>query len=242
LADSLSLYIDLEGNAARSVDEYLMSHEAQLAADLWQLPVLTACRLIIENGEGDQLSTTEETLSSCRTFALSRNNKRQLMHIDALLALLCKIRGDRQQALDNLTMAVLRGEPGGALRYFVDLGPELIPLLRTLREQGTAPVYIQNILNAYNEPELMENVSPTGEANGTLSPEAVFIMGELTNREIEVLRLLGKRLTNKEIAQQMHVSPNTIKKYSVSVYNKLEVGNRRQAVARAVELGIIPRP
>jgi LuxR family maltose regulon positive regulatory protein len=65
-------------------------------------------------------------------------------------------------------------------------------------------------------------------------------MGELTNREIEVLRLLGRRLSNKEIAEQLHVSPNTIKKYSINVYKKLEVSNRRQAVARAVELGIIP--
>jgi LuxR family maltose regulon positive regulatory protein len=220
----------------------MINYKAQLAADLCHLPVLTGCQCIIISGKKDRLAVAERILSDSRAFALSRNNKRQLIQIDILLALLYEQRGDRQRALDSLSKGVLLGEPGGALRYFVDLGLELIPLLQKLQDQGTAPAYIQNILNAYDKPELMESVLPADEANRTLSPEAVFIMGELTNREMEVLHLLGQRLTNKEIAKKLHVSPNTVKKYSINVYSKLEVDNRRQAVARAVDLGIISKP
>lgn len=242
MADSLALCLYPDGKAVASVNEFLVGHEAQLAADLWQLPVLTACRYAIKHGNKDQLAVADRTLSDCRAFTLSRNNKHQLLQIDTLQALLYKTRSESQQALDSLSAAVLLGEPGGALRYFVDLGPELAPLLRKLHNQGIAPAYIKSILSAYNETELIEDDLPANEAPSALSPEAVFVMGELTNREMEVLHLLRRRLTNKEIAKQLHVSPNTIKKYSISVYSKLDVGNRREAVARAAELGIIPKP
>jgi LuxR family maltose regulon positive regulatory protein len=242
-AASLSVsLLDPDSKAIVSVDDFMIKYKEQLAADLYQLPVLTSCQCAIVSKDTDRLAVAEKILSDCRAFALFRNNKRQLIQIDILLALLYEQRGDSQRALDSLKTAVLLGEPGGALRYFVDLGPQLIPLLRKLHDQGTAPAYIQNILDAYSETGLMESFLPAAEATGTLSAEAVFIMGELTNREIEVLRLLGRRLTNKEIAKQLHVSPNTIKKYSIGVYSKLEVDNRRQAVARAIELGIIPNP
>ena len=62
----------------------------------------------------------------------------------------------------------------------------------------------------------------------------------ITAREVEVLRLLAAGRSNKEIAGQLYLSPNTIKTYIARLYEKLEAGRRTEAVLRARELGLIP--
>jgi LuxR family maltose regulon positive regulatory protein len=61
----------------------------------------------------------------------------------------------------------------------------------------------------------------------------------LSEREIQVLKLLGEGLSNQEIASQLYISLNTVKAHLKSVYGKLEVNNRVQAIARGRELDLI---
>ena len=62
----------------------------------------------------------------------------------------------------------------------------------------------------------------------------------LTPRESEVLALLGRHLSNQEIAEELVVSPSTVKTHTLNIYRKLGVNSRKQAVARATELDIRP--
>ncbi len=62
----------------------------------------------------------------------------------------------------------------------------------------------------------------------------------LTERELEVLALLVKRRTNKEIAAELVISPGTVKQHAHNIYQKLNVKGRRQAVREAIALGILP--
>ena len=63
----------------------------------------------------------------------------------------------------------------------------------------------------------------------------------LTNREIDVLELLVQRQQNKEIAEKLTISPETVKGHLKNMYRKLQVGSRREAVAKAMGLGILSR-
>jgi LuxR family maltose regulon positive regulatory protein len=62
----------------------------------------------------------------------------------------------------------------------------------------------------------------------------------LSQRELEVLHLMALGRTNPEIARQLIVSPGTVKAHTASIYRKLDVANRTEAVARARQLGILP--
>ncbi len=64
----------------------------------------------------------------------------------------------------------------------------------------------------------------------------------LTNRELDVLELLERRLSNKEIAKQLVISPATVKRHTLSIYSKLGVGSRQEAVAKSRHLGLLPAP
>jgi len=225
IVDSLSVRFNLGSMKSGYVHDLMTHIRAQLAADLWELPILTACRLNIRSGELRNLVAAEKALVTCHEFALSRNNKRQLLQIGALQALYHDACNDPQLAVDRLRKTILLGEPGGTLRYFVDLGPELIPLLTELHRHDIAVAYIQKILIAYSEMGFSENTAA--------------IMAELTNREMEVLHLLSKRLTDKEISAKLHISPRTVSSHTSGIYQKLEVKGRRQAVVRAVELGLL---
>jgi len=138
------------------------------------------------------------------------------------------------EVLVSLERALNHARPGGYIRPFVELGPEFASLLDRLKRQGITPDYIGNILAAYpsdgNIPE-EKTINQQSQVENLVEP--------LTNREYEILELLGKRLTNKEIAAQLVIAPGTVEQHLVRINSKLNVRGRRQAVAKARELGLL---
>jgi LuxR family maltose regulon positive regulatory protein len=96
-------------------------------------------------------------------------------------------------------------------------------------------------------PDEIKDGRPLQSADGADSSKAARILAQgpssslvepLTARELDVLALLAQGLTNKEIAQRLVISPGTVKQHAYNLYQKLQVGNRQQAVKRASDLEI----
>ncbi len=245
VADSLSLRLELNWQGTIAPASFVADPESQLALDLWELPVLTAIRCYIAAGGPDQLARAGKLLATCRAEAGTRHAQRRQIEIATLECLLYGAQGNDQAAVDVLRDAVLLGEPGGALRLFVDAGPGLMKHFQQLVHEGSAGAYVQRILAAYaaSTPQLIPQAlaalpSPERSMERLLAAEE--LAGRLTNREIDILLLLERRLTNQEIASYLTISPDTVRKHTMNLYQKLQAGNRRQAVAKARSLGILP--
>jgi len=123
-----------------------------------------------------------------------------------------------------------------------DTRPPMADLLIRLHNQNVSVDYIEKLLAAFRDDEqvVVSEVSENRIASASpLSPQP--LAEPLTNREIDILELLEQRLQTKEIAEKMFISPETVKSHLKNIYQKLDVRNRRQAVERAVELGILTR-
>jgi LuxR family maltose regulon positive regulatory protein len=154
----------------------------------------------------------------------------------ALQAMLYSAEGDEPQALAALEQAITLAEPGGFLRLFVELGTALKPLLRKLAHQGVAPEYIDDILAAFGPDEAppMAGQPLTTEPVPTLSASTL-----LTNRELDVLQLLVRRCTDKEIADALVISPRTVASHIEHLGDKLGVRGRRAIVEAARVQGFL---
>jgi LuxR family maltose regulon positive regulatory protein len=149
--------------------------------------------------------------------------------IEALLlqAIALSIAGSAPAALASLHRAVTLAEPEGYVRLFTDEGSTLAALLKALRRQQSAPGYVNRLIAATTTIAI-----PIGSAQPLVEP--------LSERELEVLRLLGGDLGGPEIARHLSVSLNTVRTHTKSIYAKLGTTSRRAAVHRARELDLIP--
>jgi LuxR family maltose regulon positive regulatory protein len=149
-----------------------------------------------------------------------------VIEILIVLALAHQARNDIPAAVASLHRAVTLAEPEGYVRIFADEGLPLASLLRAVAKQGAAPGYARQLLAAVSK---AEDAAPA--AQGLIEP--------LSARELDVLRLLGTDLDGPEIARELIVSLNTVRTHTRNIYAKLGVNNRRAAVRRASELGLL---
>jgi len=150
-----------------------------------------------------------------------------------LQALAFRAQGDVERALDALQRALALGEPAGYARSFLDEGQAMADLLREAASQGIALEYVNKLLAAFEVAEhgSLEQPGPP--------PQSRPSMETLSERELEVLRLLNTSLSSTEMADELVVSVNTVRTHIRSIYSKLGVHSRYEAVARARELKLI---
>jgi len=161
--------------------------------------------------------------------------RQRVIELSVAQALACIAAGEPQPAREALKPALALAEPEGFRNSF-NQGRELARLLGDLAVRGIARETIQRIIAVW-QPQ-GEPGKGDGSAAGRPAkmPELV---DPLSDRELEVLRLLEKGLTIPEIAKVLYLSPNTLKAHSQNIYSKLDVHNRLQAVRRAKELGYL---
>jgi LuxR family transcriptional regulator, maltose regulon positive regulatory protein len=149
-----------------------------------------------------------------------------LLEILVVQALAQQTQGDIPGALAPLQRALTLAEPEGYVRTFADDGPAMASLLRAAAKQGMARSYIGSLLAAFDTTGDRGQVKP-----GLIEP--------LSERELDVLRLLRTDLDGPDIARELVVSLHTVRSHTKNIYAKLGVNNRRAAVRRAAELELL---
>ncbi len=140
--------------------------------------------------------------------------------------------GEHNRALDIMKKVLVHTQTEGYMRHFLNWHEPCSTLLsHLLAEQKVTPAllrYTQVLLRHLQShvEKQRKHLSSSNEQN-TCTP-----IIEFTTRELDILRLLEKRLTNQEIADQLVLSPNTVKSHLANIYRKLEVNRRDLAVKR----------
>ncbi len=162
-----------------------------------------------------------------------------IIEIHILSALAHQIAGQDAEALAGLVAALSLAEPGGYRRVFLDAGAPMAKLLRQVASRslgapaGITPAYVANLMTAFGELE------QTGSEIAPAHPQAQPLIDPLSERELDVLRLLATGLSNPEIADELYVAVSTIRSHCKSIYGKLDVHSRWDAVQRGQDLGLI---
>jgi LuxR family maltose regulon positive regulatory protein len=223
--------------AARWVEENQIKTLVMAEADkshfnpLWELRGFTLARVYLAQGNhGEALGMTEPLLQRSKREGRLRSVMRALALRAHILLKLDRV----SEALSALEDALTLGKLEGYVRVFLDEGEAMIHLLYQAASQGIEPDYVGKLLAAYGSQE------PADTSFDEKTQDMVAMVEPLSAREIEVLELIEQGLTNQEIASRLHLSLSTVKGHTSSIYGKLTVHNRTQAVARARELGILP--
>ena len=186
-----------------------------------EIEQLTYARLLMAVGKASEALPILEALSGLQEQI---GRTRALIESLTLQALCLRSLGRMDEAVRTLARALMLAAPEGFARVFIQEGPPLAALLRTVGSLGHSPEYVKHLLEIFGEaPALQESV---------LDP--------LSERELEVLRLVADGLTNAEIADQLVIAHSTAKTHINRIYSKLGVSTRTHAVARARQLQILP--
>jgi LuxR family transcriptional regulator, maltose regulon positive regulatory protein len=131
-----------------------------------------------------------------------------------------------------LSEALVLAEAGGYVRIFVDEGEMMRLVIEKLSIKRNHPLsgYMDKLLAAFPKPFATPKSVTIHLKSGMIEP--------LTEREMEVLKLLRSEMSGPEIARQLIVSLNTFRTHTKNIFNKLSVNDRRAAIRRAEELAL----
>jgi LuxR family maltose regulon positive regulatory protein len=155
------------------------------------------------------------------------------IEIVMLQALTYQAGGDMDQAMSTFERCLHLAEPGGFIRIFIDEGPPMARLVQEALNRGIALEYVHRLLAAFSSDE------PTQADTWTHKADQSGLIEPLSERELEVIQHLAEGLTNREIADRLYLSLNTVKVHTRNIYGKLGVKNRTQAVTQARDLGLL---
>jgi LuxR family maltose regulon positive regulatory protein len=193
---------------------------------------LSQARVLLAQG---QAAAALEVLAPRRQHAEAKGWASERLKALALQALAHQALGDQPRAVQALETALALAEPAGCIRSFVDEGAPMAQLLAAAARRGVNPAYTGRLLAAVDG----EKQARAGAAPGPGPAPAQPSIEPLTPRELEVLRLIARGLSNLEISEQLFLALDTVKGHNRRIFDKLQVQRRTEAVARARELGVL---
>ena len=199
------------------------------------IPEITHARALIFEGSEESLDKAEEELGQLEGMTNALHNRLHLLEVKLLQAMLYNKKGQYDKAEEALLSSLEIAEPEGMIFFYLEIGEELNDLLLQLKEKREKPEFIDTILK---EIESIKNL--TIKASKSREPIANQNLSDLTRREVKVLECIAEGLRNKEIADKLFISEDTVKKHIYNMFLKMNVKNRLSLVSKAKEEGILP--
>ena len=170
----------------------------------------------------DELDEAELWLERLQEFTAANALRRKQLAVSILRALAAARADDPKQTRRWLTLALETAAPQGYVGVFLEYGEPVLELLPRVRE--TFPAFVDAILNAARRHKPIPSQA---------------LVDPLSDREIEVLRLVAAGLSNGEIAERLFITLGTVKRHINHIYGKLDVRTRTQALVKARELTLL---
>jgi LuxR family maltose regulon positive regulatory protein len=207
--------------ASRWAAESGLEVEDEVAVRLKRVGIAFADVLVAQGRKGEAMRLCERMLAVTEAAGA-------MGYVAPLLAreaLILHAQGRSEEAFEKLSRAMALAEPENRLGVFIRLGGNLAGLLRSVAARGCAVEFVERLLAA------IESRSASGGRPGPAE--------SLSDRELEVLRLVAVGLSNRQIASHLVLSEATVKKHVNNIYAKLSAHKRTEAVALARELGLL---
>jgi LuxR family maltose regulon positive regulatory protein len=198
---------------------------------------ITLARILIAAGksdrEADSLDEATRLLGRLLLAAETGGRKGSVIQILLLQALAFQAQDNLPHVLAALERAMAMAEPEGYVRIFVDEGEAMRLLIEKQSRNRNHP------LSSYSDKLLAAFTQPVAAPGSAIIHQKSDMIEPLSERELEVVKLLRSELSGPEIAQQLIVSLHTLRTHTNNIFKKLGVNNRRAAVRRAEELALL---
>lgn len=214
-------HIDLkpQKNDDNSIEKHIRKYEMLLVARI----------MLAKN----QLREATKCLETLLEEMQQQERLDMVIEIQILKTLVLQKGGKLVEALAALGIALSYARPGGYMRIFLDERQPMASLLGEASARGVEPEYTAQLLAAFSEDRLRGK-----DISEDLPPVAV-LADPLSERELQVLRMLASPLSSTEIAGELYISVNTARFHIKNIYGKLGVHSRVDAVERARDLGLL---
>jgi LuxR family maltose regulon positive regulatory protein len=227
---------DLNGARTRLADLEKMCTVTRHANLLLVRDWMTVRLLCDEARYDEALAELTEAIGRVR----ASNSTGQLVRLLALQAVALDATGKHTSARSTLREGLALGAPGGYVRRWLDAGPSIASLLHDVRDKGNTPrdlhPYLDALLDACRSAFGDVAFQPAPQMGRHLAGE---MLDPLTARELEIVRLICAGHSGPEIASELVIAYNTVRKHISNIYSKLGVRSRTQAIARVHELNLL---
>lgn len=244
LANQLNFYL-AKGDLARATrltakQDWRLENKCFFA---WSEAFIAYTKFLITQ---NQYNEAHDLLNQCLSKVQAAGLWQYVIKVLIIQASLLNIQGDHSLTQAKLERALSLAEPEGFIRIFVDEGEPVRSLLKNYRMQIAQKsragdpaslrllTYVDKLLSAFPGIVPDQTITPP-----TVSYAPPVLVDPLTDRELEILRLINAGLSNKEIAEKLVISVGTVKAHTYSIYRKLDVEGRTKALAKAREIHLL---
>jgi len=215
-------------------------HVGLEATMFWWVEVsaITQCRVLIALGTPESIDEALVKLIEFEIYSKSIYNNLRVIEVLVLQAHAYTKANKKEDAVKSLEEALNLAADGGFIRPFIENGNDLHALYISLKEKGVQPEFVEKILAEIekNVDVKSEDPSPKHKKSDRSSQDQSI---PLTRKEIEILQLISDGFRNREIADKLFNSEETIKKHISNMFQKLNVHNRLNLASKARELGML---